>query len=342
MRQAHMKQKNRGIRWGIFFLLLLLLVGVLALRAHPMGADQPADDAIPATPTWQPPAATEEPPPASPAAVPAESPAPETPAPEMPTSTQTPQRTKTKYTEKTYTLVSDMVYTYKTLQREDGGEVERMLTQLKAEDPGLGAVWEQIMATWDAVRHDLTITPNVLPDGLPEDDSLGIVVMGFQLLADGTMTPELTGRCEVALACAQKYPNAFVVVTGGGTARDNHLVTEASVMAEWLKNHGVDESRIVREDTSMTSIQNAQNTCAILTERYPQVKSLAMVSSDYHIPMVTLLFTEAAILHAYACGSEELPYTVVSNAAFATAGDEEYTSANKQAQYLWVMAAPDY
>lgn len=340
MRSNHTSPKHVKVLGLVLLALLLLLAVTLFLRFRSMRKEE-SSVPISSVPSMQIGNGQEE---ASPTAAPTEEPEPTvSEEPEAAPTTDSPTIKGTGgYTEETYTLVSDMVYTYKTLQREDNGEVERLLAELKKTDPAMGSVWEQIMATWDYVDFDLTVNPGALPDDLSTDDSLCIVVSGFQLLADGTMTPELTGRCEVALACVQKYPNAVVALTGGGTARDNHLVTEASVMADWMKEHGVDPSRLILEDTSMTSVQNAQNTCRILAEQYPQVKYLAMVSSDYHIPMVTLLFTEAAILYAHEQGTAALPYSVVSNAAFATAGDEEYTSTKKQAQYLWVLANPDY
>ena len=52
----------------------------------------------------------------------------------------------------------------------------------------------------------------------------------------------------------------------------------------------------------------------ILTESYPQVKQLAIVSSDYHIATGTLLFEAEAILRAEKADSRDM--RVVSNAAW--------------------------
>ena len=185
------------------------------------------------------------------------------------------------------------------------------------------------------------MNPGRLPDGLPEDDSLGIVVLGFQLLSSGEMAPELVGRCETALACAAQYPNAYLIVTGGGTASGNRSATEADVMAAWLEEHGIGKAKIIIENRSLTTDQNASNTCSILAEQYPEIRSLAMVSSDYHVALGSMLFTEAAQIYAYEHDCE-VPYQVISNAGYATSGNPIYSNPRMFPSDMWILADPHY
>ncbi|MBQ9661678.1 MAG: YdcF family protein [Oscillospiraceae bacterium] len=246
-----------------------------------------------------------------------------------------------RYNEQTYQLVTDLVVTMRNHGLEGADSIRALLEELKAADPELGVLWEGIMDYWMEISADLPLYPGVLPDGLPEDDSLCIVVLGFQLMYDGDMAPELEGRCEIALASARKYPNAYIVVTGGGTAAGNHSATEAGVMADWLIGQGIRPERIIVEDRSMTTDQNAVFSCAILAEEYPQIKEVAIVSSDYHVALGSMMFTEAGLLYAYEnnCG---VPYRVVSNAAYATTGNPEYSNTRRFSSYIWVMADPTY
>ena len=46
----------------------------------------------------------------------------------------------------------------------------------------------------------------------------------------------------------------------------------------------------------MTTAQNAVFSVGILTEKYPQVRKIAIISSDYHIATGTLLFGAESIL----------------------------------------------
>ena len=84
--------------------------------------------------------------------------------------------------------------------------------------------------------------------------------------------------------------------------------------SEWLYDQGVDPSRVYVEDKSVTTAQNAIYTFDILEERYPQVKQLVIVSSDYHIATGTLLFEAESVLRAEKAGGETAH--VVSNAAW--------------------------
>ena len=166
------------------------------------------------------------------------------------------------------------------------------LSALSALDSSLGEKWTRIMDLWET-----PVTVNgELPDGLPEDDSLCLVGLGFQLNPDGTMRDELIERLKVMIEASRKYPKAIIVCTGGGTATDDPTATEAGRMAEWLQAQGVDPGRIIVEDRSLTTAQNAIYTFDILEEQFPQIRQIAIVSSDYHIETGTLLFGAEAIL----------------------------------------------
>ena len=207
-----------------------------------------------------------------------------------------------------------MVVDYGSYGSEAEEHIQALLKELRSVDADAADRWESIMALWKSVNTDLTIHEGVLPDGLPDTDELCIVALGFQLNPDGTMRDELIERLKVVKASAEKYPNALIVCTGGGTAAENAAATEAGKMAEWLIENGVAAERVIVEDRSLTTAQNAIYTYDILTERYPQVKQLAIVSSDYHIATGTLLFEAEAILRAEKAGREAMH--VVSNAAW--------------------------
>lgn len=331
-------------------ILLLFLAGTLQLRwrqaetlraAEAASAEDPApaetmaaetaEEAEQASPAI--PEATPMLPEEAPAEVPMPDPEPAPPAGEM-------FYTPAGYSEYTYGLVSDLLYAYRNQEADRAQVISARLEELKNADPPLGKAWEGILDYWTYADTDMQVNVGAVPDGLPEDDSLCIVVLGFQLGPYGEMLSELQGRCQIALEAAQKYPNAWIAVTGGGTAKENKAVTEASVMAAWLMENGVSGERIITEDLSMTTGQNAQYTTAILAERYPQVKNLVMVTSDYHVPLGCLLFTETALLYEYEHG--ELPFSVISNAGFPATDYEGYQSVKLQSQYVWIVADPTY
>ena len=228
------------------------------------------------------------------------------PAP-TPTATARPARDSRE-------IIEELAVYYGSAGDAADEKAAQLLEELAVSDPDAAARWTRIMALWRSVSGDLPIHYDVLPDGLPDTDALAIVVLGFQLNADGSMRDELIERLGVALRSAEKYPNALVVCTGGGTATQDAAATEAGRMADWLTEHGVDPRRVIAEDRSLTTAQNAIFSFDILTERYPQVTQLAIVSSDYHIATGTLLFGAQSILLAAQPDADRIP--VVSNAAY--------------------------
>lgn len=170
----------------------------------------------------------------------------------------------------------------------DSGKIESCLDALESESPAEGALWRRIMTDWARLNEAGFEDHRVLPDDLPQDDSLCIVVFGYGLGADGSIQPELEDRLYVALNAARQYPDAYVAVTGGQTS-EVAGVTEGGQMAAWLRAQGVAESRLIVEDQALSTTQNAANTYKLLTSAYPQVKTLAVVTSDYHVACAGVL-----------------------------------------------------
>ena len=170
--------------------------------------------------------------------------------------------------------------------------------QMKEIDRKQGAIWEKIMFDWSWINSDMPVYRDALPDGLAQDDSLCIVVMGFGLNEDGSMRPELEKRLNVALRSALKYPNASILVTGGQTGAVDG-VTEAGQMADWLQRNGIDKGRIIQERQSLSTTANAVNCYKLLTKSYPQVNSIAVITSDYHIKESCAMF---AVVSNYQSG----------------------------------------
>lgn len=210
--------------------------------------------------------------------------------------------------------VEEIAVDYGTYGDKAADKIDTLLSELSALDACVGKRWNSIMDMWMSPKLGQPLHYDVLPDGLPDTDELCIVVLGFQLNPDGSMKDELIERLNVALNSAKKYSKAYIVCTGGGTAEKNESATEAGEMAKWLIKKGVDKKRIIVEDNSITTAQNALFTYDILTSRYTSVKKLAIVSSDYHIATGELLFKAESILRANAPGNEKLE--VVSNAAW--------------------------
>lgn len=219
-------------------------------------------------------------------------------------------------------IVREIITLYGSYENAAAAQIEARLTELGEIDPGKEELWREIMEYWTYANNDLPINANSLPVNLSRKDNLCIVVLGFELNPDGSMQDELIGRLKVALECAKQYPYAYVCCTGGGTAADNPDVTEADLMGEWLIKQGLEEERLIIENQSMTTAENARNSYNIFLKDYPQINAVAIVSSSYHIAWGSLLFEASFLKTAEEQGTPKVH--VVSNAAFPT--ENEYYS----------------
>ncbi|SDB54144.1 Uncharacterized SAM-binding protein YcdF, DUF218 family [Ruminococcaceae bacterium FB2012] len=211
-------------------------------------------------------------------------------------------------------IVEEIAVDYGTYGSEAKDRIKELSEELSEIDPVSAKRIDCIVDIWTSGDLGKPLNYDILPDGLPDSDELCIVVLGFQLEPDGSMKDELIQRLTVALNSAKKYPKSYIVCTGGGTAADNPAASEAGEMAKWLEANGIEKQRLIVEDNSITTAQNAIFTYDILTSLYPSVKKLAVVSSDYHIATGELLFKAEAVIRANYPGNEKIE--VVSNAAW--------------------------
>ena len=193
------------------------------------------------------------------------------------------------------TLVGSLIGYYRDGARTD---VLRTLDTLKEVSKDDYDQWQSIIDYWDWIENDMVENIGVAPDGLPNDNTHAFVVLGFALKSDGTMQPELVGRLETALDSAQKYPNSYILVTGG--VKKNGW-TEGDRMHDWLVEHGVADNRILVENKSANTAQNAEFSFDILYN-HPTIKSISMITSQYHLKRGTILYYAESLIRARELG----------------------------------------
>ncbi|RDI67642.1 YdcF family protein [Nocardia pseudobrasiliensis] len=150
---------------------------------------------------------------------------------------------------------------------------EVALTRLDNINPAMAAGTRNVLG---AIGAAIGTLPNPLPALI--GPHTGIVVLGYGLLPDGAMRPELVGRLTAAWVQAIAAPWAPVVVTGGNPQNG---VPEAAAMAGWLISHGIPASRVIVEDRANSTVQNALFSTAHL--RDAGADSAVVVTSPNHI-----------------------------------------------------------
>lgn len=215
----------------------------------------------------------------------------------------------------TQAYIQRMIQYYLQYQDRADEEIGVLLDYLSQTDPQTGAMWREIMESWAYANSGMELNRGMLPDGLPQDDSLCIVIFGYDLRDDGSMKEELIDRLVAGLSSALKYPNAYVAVTGGATS-DLDDMTEAQAMAQWLMERGVDSRRLIVEPRAMNTLQNVKRVFHILNSDYPRIRELAVVTSDYHVRQCCALFSAMGYYSAAQLGTQALRIT--SNAVSIT------------------------
>ena len=112
-----------------------------------------------------------------------------------------------------------------------------------------------------------------------------IIVLGAQVLPDGTPNVQLSWRLDAALEAWQKK-NVPIVVCGA--QGKDEPVTEAEAMKRYLEDRGVPAGQILTDGESFNTRQNLLNAGKLLKDR-PEVRRVLIVTSDYHVPRAMAL-----------------------------------------------------
>ncbi|GAA2070542.1 YdcF family protein [Williamsia deligens] len=162
---------------------------------------------------------------------------------------------------------------------------QNALNRLAAVSPAMAGT---VGRMFGAIGAGVGTIPNPLPGII--GPRTAIVVLGYGLMPDGSMRDELTARMQAAWLQAIAAPWSTVIVSGGAPHAG---MTEAVVMRNWLVGRGIPASRIVVEDRSGSTVQNAINSTSIARSR--GLGNAILVSSANHLRRAVADFTMAGL-----------------------------------------------
>jgi uncharacterized SAM-binding protein YcdF (DUF218 family) len=110
-----------------------------------------------------------------------------------------------------------------------------------------------------------------------QDPAQAIVVLGAAQY-DGRPSPVLQGRLEHAVELYEAGVAKTIVVTGG--KQDGDRFTEAAASFAYLREAGVPEARILREEQGKNTWEQLAASARLLRDR--GMTSAVLVSDDYH------------------------------------------------------------
>jgi uncharacterized SAM-binding protein YcdF (DUF218 family) len=114
-----------------------------------------------------------------------------------------------------------------------------------------------------------------------------VLIPGAAVVQDKPSTI-LRHRLEKAIPYIQSHPKAVVIVSGAKGADESY--SEAEVMRLFLVAHGIDNSRIIKEEKATNSIQNVSYSEEIMEESMLGHKPrIIIVTNDFHMFRMRLL-----------------------------------------------------
>lgn len=123
----------------------------------------------------------------------------------------------------------------------------------------------------------------------PSQHAQTMVILGSQVLGTPAVaSPTLADRLDVAVQYLNENPETKVVVCGG--QGENESATEASVMAKYLIDKGIDANRVYQEDKSRRTAEQF-----IFANRVLPLGKSVVVTNDFHILRSIMLAKRSGI-----------------------------------------------
>jgi uncharacterized SAM-binding protein YcdF (DUF218 family) len=136
--------------------------------------------------------------------------------------------------------------------------------------------------------------PPFQDDGRPVD---GIILLGGSVDASESASRETIVANESAervldtIQLAHRYPQARILISGGGGTVFGDGAAEAPIIADFLKSIGIDPTRMIVEDRSRTTSENAMFSREL--GKPQEGERWLLVTSAWHMPRAVGVFERA-------------------------------------------------
>lgn len=144
-----------------------------------------------------------------------------------------------------------------------------------------------------APLEDRFARPIAMPQTVANIVMLGGATVGRVSAARGVSELNDAGdRLVETLRLAELYPQARVVLSGGSGALEGEVEPEAAIAGKFLVAMGIAPDRLVLEDQSRNTVENAQLTAPLLGKASGVT---LLVTSAFHMPRAVGLFRRAGL-----------------------------------------------
>ncbi len=144
----------------------------------------------------------------------------------------------------------------------------------------------------------------------PRDNLDALIVLGAGVRNDRPSLV-LQYRLDAAIEYHEDNPNTLIIVSGGQGADETS--SEASVMAKYLIENGVDESLCIEEDQAASTEENFAFSSKIIEEHLGTDASIGFVTTDFHVLRSSLVAHRQG-LTVDALAADDVWYVSLNNA----------------------------
>lgn len=126
----------------------------------------------------------------------------------------------------------------------------------------------------------ISIQSCIIYQGTHIDNNHGeaALILGAQLNGS-SISRLLRYRLESGIEFAKKYPDTYLIVSGG--KGNNEHISEAKAMKQYLIDHGIKEYRILVEDHSKNTRENLLYSKKIMKQNH--ISSVSIITNDFHM-----------------------------------------------------------
>lgn len=169
-----------------------------------------------------------------------------------------------------------------------------------------------VFTGWDKDFSSVTSDLEVNAVFEKNDESQNVmVILGNWMNNDGTISKTMQARLELALKLYSEFKFSYIVVTGG-MANSQAGISEAEAMYNYLVSHDIPSNKIIKEDQSMSTQQNATYTMKKLEDI--DFKNLIIVSTIEHfVNYQTIKFFNDAALNNSKIKSKNINIMIYTN-----------------------------
>ena len=137
-----------------------------------------------------------------------------------------------------------------------------------------------------------------------------VIVLGCGIRGE-RVSVGLAKRLNKAAEYHKKNPDAVIIVSGGQGPQED--ITEALAMKRYLVDKGIDESKIIMEEKSTSTITNFRYSREIMEREGLSLSSVVFVTNAYHVYRAASYAKDEGFLEVNHLGTDIIWYTIPMN-----------------------------